>query len=503
MTKSVFNFNLKILSPASVCLLFAVYIVLFFFLSDLLGYAVKDLFTQAGTFAGWGLQNYFLWSPEGNLRLWIMGEISSFTSLIILCTLLISVLIAYFSKEKYQCLISVISAAILFCLVYSLDIFALFFLFHYFAYLSFHGPISKTRYAKFLKIVVAQSPLLFLFGLAITNVMIASWSAPLGILLFCWQWMRLLVYYMDDRDGLVPADLSFLNYLSVFVSPGSVINLPHTFYIGQGYKYVTDSYSYENRDQTILSGIKLMLVSLIYVLIGPFLHRLSVILFMKMGHVVSPTVEELVKRHVNGESLNGPTILISCILGQLHWFVFYAAAVHFRIGIWRLFGYNFDPHFKKPWLATNLISLWERYSYHLRLTLIRVSFFPVFLKLKKLSLLPRTAGATIASAGIANMLWVHVPMYLLTYGVSWGSLEKMPTWPYYLLLTSGIVVTEIYLLNRRKKRKAWQMDRWFVVDVFCVVLTITYFSLIHVFARPVAGGNVVLYSQLFLKGLGL
>jgi hypothetical protein len=56
--------------------------------------------------------------------------------------------------------------------------------------------------------------------------------------------------------------------------------------------------------------------------------------------------------------------------------------------------------------------------------------------------------------------------------------------------------------RRKHQRKPWTLDRWFIVDLLSVYITIQYFALIHVFARPTEASSLTDLFQLFMLGLG-
>ncbi len=72
-----------------------------------------------------------------------------------------------------------------------------------------------------------------------------------------------------------------------------------------------------------------------------------------------------------------------------------------------------------------------------------------------------------------------------------------------MLLGLGISLSQFILLNNKRKRKPWTRDRWFLKDVVATYLTLQYFALIHIFARPTSGSTVWDLFRLFLTGLGI
>jgi hypothetical protein len=79
----------------------------------------------------------------------------------------------------------------------------------------------------------------------------------------------------------------------------------------------------------------------------------------------------------------------------------------------------------------------------------------------------------------------------------------LSAWPYFLLLGLGIGVSMVFMRRRKRRRKPWTFDRWFIVDLLAVYVTIQYFSLIHIFARPTEASSLNDLFQLFMLGLGV
>ena len=64
-------------------------------------------------------------------------------------------------------------------------------------------------------------------------------------------------------------------------------------------------------------------------------------------------------------------------------------------------------------------------------------------------------------------------------------------------------MSQVFLLQRRRTRKPWTRDRWFAVDVVAAYVTMQYFALIHIFARPSGGATVTDMTWLFLRAFGI
>ena len=72
-----------------------------------------------------------------------------------------------------------------------------------------------------------------------------------------------------------------------------------------------------------------------------------------------------------------------------------------------------------------------------------------------------------------------------------------------MLLGTGIAVSMMFMRRRKRQRKAWTLDRWFAVDLLAAYVTIQYFALIHVFARPTEASSFTDLLVLFMLGLGI
>ena len=379
-----------------------------------------------------------------------------------------------------------------------------------FAYLIFvkiYKPsLAINKVARISRILVIQGPILFSVLAAILNKFTgAVWVIPLGLLMFFHQWERLMVYHVDYKNDEVPLNLSFGIYLSIFLSPAIFTKWASNPYIGQGYTYMTSRFLSRDKNKIVLAGLKLWGFALFYLLIGDSVVQFVINFFSENFNVIVYSyVSQLVRNYVHGTEVGTATVLASTFLDQVRFFLLIASVVHFKVGAWRIFGFDMDPQYNKPWLATNLSNFWTRYAFHFREFLSKVFYYPIFLKYFRNDFTLRLFTAIIASATLGNLFWGHVPLSLWTKGLSWNVLIlRLEAWPYYLLLGLSIFFTDLYLIKRKSRRKSWTFDKWIWTDFIAVYLTIQFFALIHVFARPHIDGNLADYTNLFLIGLGL
>jgi hypothetical protein len=50
------------------------------------------------------------------------------------------------------------------------------------------------------------------------------------------------MYHIDYQDGHIPNNISFLTYLSIFLTPGQIANWNWGVTIGQGYAYTFNKF---------------------------------------------------------------------------------------------------------------------------------------------------------------------------------------------------------------------------------------------------------------------
>ena len=377
---------------------------------------------------------------------------------------------------------------------------------HLAIYASFHArALGEGRAVRALRWLLVQSCMLTIAaGCVVNGVTGAAWKLPVGLVFFFYQWARLMVYHADFRDGLVPRDLGVFDYLALFLTPVTIANVGYAPYLGQGHVYLQGRLLALDKSALVRSGVRLWLLALVYMLFAEqavawFIDGVQRV----WGIPVYAFTAELVREHLRGAPLSTPTVLLSTLVDQARIFLIYGGVTHFRVGAWRVMGYAVDTQYDRPWLATNLANLWGRFAFHFRDFLVRVFYYPVFLKMFRRRPLLRIFFATMVATVVGNLIWGHVPPKTIT-ALTWGSLTTiLSTWPYFVLLGLGISLTQMVLATRPRTRRPWTRDRWLVLDVVCAYLTLQYFALIHVFIRPQPGGTLADSARLVLIGLGL
>ena len=377
----------------------------------------------------------------------------------------------------------------------------------YLAYRHVILPLLEVpRVAPLLRTLTVQAAILTVcIGALYEGLTSDEWKLPLGVLLFFWQWERLMMYHVDYKDGLIPKDITIGRYLAVFLHPGVVSNWTWGVTIGQGYSYANNAFLCEDKNKIVLSGVRIWGVALLYLVFWDWLRHAAVDVFTDLGiPVFRARTRDLVQHFVEGGAVTTPSVLATTLLDLIRWTMIWAAVVHFKVGVWRVCGYRMDPYINKPWLATNMATLWARFTFHYREFLVRCFYYPVFFRVFKTRPYLRVFVATMAAACVGNLIWGHVTERLFYRGMELDNLiYAFGTWPYFVLLGLGISVAQLNIMRKKRKRKPWQRDRWFALDLLSMYVTIQFFALIHIFARPSPDGTVWDLFRLFIKAFGI
>jgi hypothetical protein len=368
-------------------------------------------------------------------------------------------------------------------------------------------PMMRFKaFAKGLRTLVVQSALITVgVGAVWEGIQGESWALPLGILLFFWHWERLMMYHVDYKSGRMPKEISPIAYLSVFLTPASLPNWKWGVTLGQGYTYLENNFYCVDKNRLAMEGLKIWGIALIYLVFNDVIRYGLISLFEYFEiEVYSARITTMVSHYVAGGEVTTSSVLATTVLDQIRWMMLWGGSVHFKTGIWRICGYRMDPYFNKPWMSTNLVTFWTRFTFHYREFLVRCFYYPVFFKFFKNNIILRVSFATFAAVTVGNLVWGHITEGMFYRGVEYDNFgEVLKTWPYFILLTLGITVTELYLLWRRPTRKVWTLDRYWLTDFFAMYCTVQFYCIIHVFAKPSYGATLTDCAKLFLIGFGI
>jgi len=373
--------------------------------------------------------------------------------------------------------------------------------------LVFRGLGGEGVVAGWVRRLIPHIAMLTVYAGIVANGLTESvWTFGFGLLFFLFQWARLIVYSIDYHEGSVPRDLRIWDYLSIFLSPATIANHHYAPYAAQGYSYLASKYLCRDKNAIIVDGLTLWAIALMYLVFG----RWAVYGFVDYAEEswqipVYAYISQMIDDYVAGTRMSTPTVLLSTLLDQINVFLLWGAVLHFKVGTWRVFAYDVDPQYNRPWLATNLATLWGRFAFHYREFLVRVLYYPVFFRCAKQPVAVRVFAAIMIATVLGNPFWGHTPAKLLYEGLTWDNFFQLilRSWPYYVLLGLGISLSQLYLMKRVRTRKPWTADKRLGLDILCCYLTFQYFSLIHIFIRPREDSVLMDHVRLFLIGLGI
>jgi hypothetical protein len=326
----------------------------------------------------------------------------------------------------------------------------------------------------------------------------------MGVVLFFLQWERLFMYQIDLKDGRVPEGLSLRDYLATFFSPAVLVNFPWLSRIPMGYSYLNNSFLARDKNRIVLSGIKLIALSVAFFALGPMVRSLLIVATQGTG----PDVITGYRSLLDAPSLGPPPGILtvwSVLIDEfLRFYFVWSAIAHLKVGLWRLFGYDIEPYFQLPFLSTNLVEFWRRYSYYYRAFLVQAFYYPVFLRCFKQKPMLRIFTATLAAACVGNFIY-HLVFQLLMDGYSTSVLlSQFRTLPYYVILGLAISFTQIWLIKRgRRTRRPWTFDRRLGLDVLAVCGTIGFFILIRPLHHVPAQGTILEGLRLCISAFGI
>jgi hypothetical protein len=369
--------------------------------------------------------------------------------------------------------------------------------------------LLASRAGAWVRWLAVQSPLLtIVIGSAVQGLGGGQWSLPLGLLMFFWQWERLIMYRLDQQSGNIPAGISIIEYLAVFVTPAVLPKWQWGATLGQGYAYLQNVFYSEDKNRLVRSGAKLMGIALLYLLFSDWVRFFVSALFEGFGvPAYQGRISAMVERYLDGGQVSTASVLVTSWLDILRWMALWAGAVHFKVGVWQILGYKVAPYFDKPLLATNLVDLWTRYTFHYREFISQAFYYPAFFKAPRFirrNLKVRIVVATFFAAAYGNLVWGHIPEGGFYHGLRWEEVLKvLSSWPYFILLGVLISATELYLMSRGPRTRApWTGGPRILIDVLCVYLSVQAYGLIHIFNRVTTLETLPKLGRLFLVGLG-
>jgi len=168
---------------------------------------------------------------------------------------------------------------------------------------------------------------------------------------------------------------------------------------------------------------------------------------------------------------------------------------HVIVGCLRLLGFNVFRNTYKPLLSESIVEFWNRYYYYFKELLVEFFFYPTYLKYFKTRPRLRMFMATMAAAGLGNMLYhffrdIHIIMEL---GI-WGALKAFQVYVFYgVLLGTAIGLSQLRNQNRK------QSTHWFRTYITAPVTVLGFYCISHIFGLPYPGYGLDVYFQFLMN----
>jgi hypothetical protein len=377
----------------------------------------------------------------------------------------------------------------------------------YFTYARLYHPLLTGRARHWIGLSTAHSCLLFIAVSILWNWFSPDGRGalrPLGWLLFFWQWERVVMYHCDIRDGRVPMDLKVSEYLATFFSPAAFCNFHWLSRIPLGYAYLNRSFLARDKNRIVLSGLWLFTLSVAFFAFRPVFLDLLKDGVALLGGEPRTSYGSLIKVMRRGVVPDVATVWGVLLYQFFNFYLLWTAVAHLKVGLWRLFGYDIEPYFQKPFMSTNLVEMWKRYSYYYKEFLLRAFYYPVFLRFFKKQRKLRVFVATMAAAGFGNLIY-HLVYPALAYGATAEIVgARLMSIPYYIMLGVAIALTQVYLLARGShRRRPWQWGPKIGLDVLAVIGTVGFIILLRPFHHVPREYSNLDCVQMVLAAFGL
>ena len=172
---------------------------------------------------------------------------------------------------------------------------------------------------------------------------------------------------------------------------------------------------------------------------------------------------------------------------------------HVIIATVRMAGFRALRNTWSPLQSKTIAEFWNRYYYYFKELLVEFFFYPTYLKYFKTRPRLRMFMATMAAAGLGNMLYhfirdIHIIMEL---GI-WEAFMAFQVYVFYgLLLGTAIGLSQ--LRNQRRK----PATHWFRNYITAPVTVLGFFGISHIFGLPYPGYGLGDYFQFLLHMINI
>jgi D-alanyl-lipoteichoic acid acyltransferase DltB (MBOAT superfamily) len=216
-------------------------------------------------------------------------------------------------------------------------------------------------------------------------------------------------------------------------------------------------------------------------------------------HLAIPSVNDALAHTRSGEPyhwyINWAVVLVDFTKAMLTLSIW----GHIIIATVRMAGFKALRNTWSPLQSKTIAEFWNRYYYYFKELLVEFFFYPTFLKYFKTRPRLRMFMATMAAAGLGNMLYhflrdIHIIMEL---GI-WGALQAFQVYIFYgLLLGTAIGLSQL----RNQQRKP--SKHWFRTWITAPVTILGFYGISHIFGLPYPGYGLDVYFQFLMHMINI
>lgn len=320
-----------------------------------------------------------------------------------------------------------------------------------------------------------------------------------GFLIILGNYIWYLAYSLHDRNAV--SGTKFIYQLGHYQPFWGGSNTP--FPKGAAYLRKIEAKNAEELAISQLKGIKLLYWAFILsIVLGIFKMVFYGRPFYNLAlpvHLAIPSVYDALAHTRSGEPyhwyINWAVVLVDFIKAMLTLSIW----GHIIIATCRMAGFKALRNTWSPLQSKTIAEFWNRYYYYFKELLVEFFFYPTFLRFFKTRPRLRLFMATMAAAGLGNMLYhffrdIHIIMEL---GI-WGALKAFQVYVFYgLLLGTAIGLSQ--LRNQHRKPN----PHWFRTYITAPVTVLGFFGISHIFGLPYPGYGLDVYFQFLMQMINI
>jgi len=188
-----------------------------------------------------------------------------------------------------------------------------------------------------------------------------------------------------------------------------------------------------------LSGLKLLVWACI---LKGLLWTFREIVYAKLG--VTPLANAF-EAFLKGADIPGPSGVFSIVANFPERLLEIAAWGHWVVAVARLAGFRLLRNTYRPLSSRTIAEFWNRYFYYFKEALVKVYFFPTYVRCFKSHPRLRLAFATFMAAGVGNFFFhILLDVRVVAEAGLIGTLVLFQTYAFYcLVLATGIIVSQL------------------------------------------------------------